>query len=364
MTAIAAAAFAMAAAASDSAEKVYAVRTAHTVRRTIAQSLVKTGSLSAPAEVALCPKVAGRLASTSLADGAQVEEGTRARAGEILARIDDREYRIALDSARASVAAAEATAEDAGREFARVERLRKSNVASEQDFDAARFARDHAAAALEKARAELAAAELNMGETSVRAPFDGVVAAKRLHPGAMVSPSSEIYSFVATDPIRVLFQLPTTAVPNLIPKKTRVDVKVDAYPGEKVPLTVAEVFPTADAATRTVTVLALLPNAAGRYRPGMFARGAFALDEREGALTIPYESLLRIKDRYCVYRVVDGRARLTEVKPGLRHDAFVEIAEGLGDGDEIVTDGIHRLSDGVAVKVVDGGGTASAEGGQ
>ena len=80
--ALAAALVAGAAAAQDPAEKVFAVRTARPERRTIAQTLVKTGSLAAPAEVALCAKVAGRLASTSLDDGTPVEEGTRVKAGD------------------------------------------------------------------------------------------------------------------------------------------------------------------------------------------------------------------------------------------------------------------------------------------
>lgn len=362
IAAMASAALSVAVSAPDTAERVFAVRTAHPERRTVARSMVKTGSLAPWAEVALCPKVSGRLLATALADGTPVEEGTRARAGEVMARLDDREYRIALGSARAAVAAAEAIAEDAAREFSRLERLRGSNVASEKDFDAARFERDHAAAALEQARCGLASAELDLDETCIRAPFDGVVSAKRLHPGALVSPSSEIYSFVATDPIRVLFQLPTTAVPLLVPGRTAVTVEVDAYPGEAVPLKVAEVFPAADASTRTVSVLALLPNPEGRYLPGMFARGDFALDERADALVVPYEALLRIKDRFCVYRVVDGRARLTDVKPGSRHDAVVEIENGLSDGDEIVTAGIHRLADGVPVNVV-GDGAAAAEAG-
>jgi membrane fusion protein (multidrug efflux system) len=332
--------------------KVFAVRTTHPERRTIAQSLVKTGSLTAPAEVALCAKVPGRLAATALADGTSVEEGTRAKAGDVLARLDDREYRIARDSAQAATAAARALADDAAREFSRTERLRASNVASEQDFDIARFARDRTAAALAQAEGGLAAAELNLEETVIRAPFDGIVAAKKLHPGAMVTAASEIYTFVATDPLRVLFELPTTAIPLLKPGETKIAVTVDAYPDEVVPLVVADAYPAASSETRTVTVRALLPNKDGRYRPGMFAKGEFALDERANVLTVPFEAVLRIRDKNCVYRVKDGKVLLTDVAVGLRHDAVIEIASGLADDDEIVIDGLHRLADGAPVRVV------------
>ena len=335
------------------AEKVFAVRTARPERRTIAQTLVKTGSLAAPAEVALCAKVAGRLAATALDDGTPVEEGTRVRKGDAVARIDDREYRIARDSAKAAAEAARALAEDAASEFARTEKLRAAKVSTEQEFDVARFARDRTAAALAQAEGGLAAAELQLEECVVRAPFDAAVAAKRLHPGAMVTSASEIYTLVATDPLRALFDVPTTALPLLRPGETKVRVTVDAYPDEPVDLVVEAAYPAADPATRTVTVRALLPNPDGRYRPGMYVTGAFALDERADVLVVPFEAVLRIRDRRCVYVVEDGRAVLRDVRTGLRHDDVVEIVSGLSEGDEIVVDGLHRLADGAAVRVVE-----------
>lgn len=349
--ALAAALVAGAAAAQDPAEKVFAVRTARPERRTIAQTLVKTGSLAAPAEVALCAKVAGRLASTSLDDGTPVEEGTRVKAGDAVARLDDREYRITRDSAKAAAEAARAVAEDAAREFERTEKLRASNAVSEREYDVARFARNRTAASLAQSEGGLAAAELSLEECVVRAPMDGVVSAKKLHPGAMVSAASEIFEIVATDPLRALFEVPTTALPLLKPGETKVRVTVDAWPDDPVDLVVEEAYPAADPATRTVTVRALLPNPDGKFRPGMYVTGAFALDERANVLVVPFEAVLRIRDRHCVYKVVGGKAVLSDVTVGLRHDDVVEIVSGLSDGDEIVVDGLHRLADGAAVRV-------------
>lgn len=349
--ALAVALVAAAAAAQETAEKVFAVRTARPERRTIAQTLVKTGSLAAPAEVALCAKVPGRLVSTALDDDTPVVEGTRVRKGDAVARLDDREYRIARDAAKAAAEAARALAEDAALEFERTEKLRASDAVSERECDVARFARDRTAASLAQAEGGLAKAELDLEECVVRAPMDGAVAARRLHPGAMVSAASEIYTVVATDPLRALFEVPTTALPLLRPGETKVRVTVDAYPDDPADLVVEEAYPSADPATRTVTVRALLPNPDGRFRPGMYATGAFALDERADVLVVPFEAVLRIRDRRCVYKVKDGRAVLSDVAVGLRHDDVVEIVSGVADGDEIVVDGLHRLADGVAVRV-------------
>ena len=341
------------ASAQEPAEKVFAVRTVRPERRTIAQTLVKTGSLAAPAEVALCAKVAGRLASTSLDDGTPVVEGTRVKKGDAVARLDDREYRIARDSAKAAAEAARALAEDAALEFERTEKLRASNAVSQRECDVARFARDRTAASLVQAEGGLAAAELQLEECVIRAPMDGAVSAKKLHPGAMVSAASEIYTIVATDPLRALFEVPTTALPLLRPGETKVRVTVDAYPDEPADLVVDEAYPAADPATRTVTVRALLPNPDGKFRPGMYVTGAFALDERANVLVVPFEAVLRIRERHCVYKVADGKAVLSDVETGLRHDDVVEIVSGLSDGDEIVVDGLHRLADGAAIRVVE-----------
>ena len=334
-------------------ERIFAVRTARPQRRTIAQTLVRTGSLAAPAEVALCAKVPGRLASVAGEDGRRIEEGVRVRAGEMVAKLDDREYRISRDAAAAAVAAARAEAESAAREFSRTERLRGSGVATEQEFDGALAARDRTAAALAQAESALAAAELNLEETVVRAPMDGVVSARRLDPGAMVTGASEILTVVATDPLHVLLDVPTTALPLVRPGETKLRATVDAYPDDPFDLVVGEIYPTADSDTRSVTLRALLPNPDGRCLPGMYVKGEIALDERPDVLVVPFEAVLRIVGRRCVYRVVDGRAALTDVRVGLRHDAVVEIAEGLSPDDEIVVEGLHRLTDGAAVRVVE-----------
>ena len=70
-------------------------------------------------------------------------------------------------------------------------------------------------------------------------------------------------------------------------------------------------------------------------------------------LVVPFEAVLRIRDRRCVYKVAGGKAVLADVTVGLRHDDVVEIVSGLSEGDEIVVDGLHRLADGAAVRVVE-----------
>lgn len=338
------------AAASD---EVYAVRTVKPRKRTIAQTLVKTGSLGSPASVALCAKESGRLEATAGADGIELEEGSTVKLGERVATLDARPFKAARDAAAAALESAKVSLADAEREKARTEGLFEDGTATRQELDAAETALGAAKAAVARASAELTQADLAVEETEIRSPMNGVISVKHLHPGAMVTPSTPLYTIVATDPLRVLLDVPTTAYPLVKPGVTTIDATIDAYPGEAVKLKVDRIYPTADSDTRTMTVRALLPNPDGKYAPGMFVRGEIALNERADVLVVPMNALLRNVDRYSVYAVENGIARLHDVTIGVRYDDVMEIVSGVNPDDELVTDGMYRLADGVAVRVVE-----------
>ena len=357
MTMMAALAVATAAAqepAGQITNRIFLVRTVKPVRTAIAEVVVQTGSIESPAVVDLSPKVSGRLVATSLEDGANVVEGTVVKAGQVIARLDNRDYAARVASAEAVLAAVQATLEDARKEFARTEALLKENTATEQEADRAQAVLKRAEAGIGEAEAALALAKLDLAETEIKAPMDARVAAKHLHPGAMLSPASVVYRLVAMDELRIFFDVPTTRFAKLKPGVTDVAVVVDAYPGEELHLPVFSVHPAANERTRTVRVELRLPNADGKYLPGMYVRGELALDRREGALAIPHECLVPMIGKTIVYEVVDGRAIAREVTLGVRQDALQEILGGLGEGAEVVSAGTHRLADGVTVEVESG----------
>ncbi|MGI5869110.1 MAG: efflux RND transporter periplasmic adaptor subunit [Kiritimatiellia bacterium] len=340
--------------AGEEAARVFLVRTTKPTRQAIAETIVQTGSIESPAVVDLAPKVSGRLVATSLEDGTDVVEGTAVKAGAAIARLDDRDYAARVAVAEAGLAAATATLEDARKEFARTEALLKANTATEQEADRALTVLRRAEAGVGEAEAALALARLNLEETVLKAPMDARVAKKHLHPGAMLSSASVVYRLVAMDELRIFFDVPTTRFAKLKPGETDVTVVVDAYPEEALHLPVFSVHPAADERTRTVRVELRLPNAEGKYLPGMYVRGELALDRRENALVVPHECLVPMLDRTIVYEVVDGRAVAREVTLGTRYDDVQEILAGLGEDAEIVSMGTHRLADGVAVKVEQG----------
>ncbi len=331
-------------------ERVYIVRTGKPTRQTIAQSIRKTGSLVSPAEVAISAKVAGRLVKLELADGTRLEEGVRVKAGDKIAEIDARDYRAQLEAAKATVASAEATVKDAKREFDRANTLFKEGTATEQERDQAEASYERAVAALAQAKAQAEIADINLDETVITAPMDGVVTKRAVEPGTLLTAGAQIATITQMTPLRFQLALPTTIFASLAPGKTHVSIEVDAYPGQPIDATVSRVYPVADDATRTVRVETTVDNATGRLVPGMYAVGALDLDRRENVLCVPFDAVIKNDKERIVYRVADGVAQAVKVKLGVRSDAIVEVVEGLSDNDEIVLAGQHRLTNGAKVK--------------
>ena len=344
------AAVAAAAAVAQDGGRVFVVKTGKPSRQTISQTIRKTGSLVSPAEVAVSAKVAGRLVKLELADGTRLEEGVRVKAGDVIAEIDARDYRAQLEAAKATVASAEATVKDAKREFERASTLFKEGTATEQERDQAEASYERAVAALAQARAQEQIADINLGETTIAAPMDGVVSRRAVEPGTLLAAGAQVATITQTAPLRFQLALPTTIFASLAPGRTRVSIEVDAYPGQPIDAVVSRIYPVADDATRTIRVETTVDNADGRLVPGMYAVGTIDLDRRENVLCVPFDAVIRNDKERLVYRVEDGVARAVKVTLGVRSDAIVEVVEGLSDDDEIVLAGQHRLTDGARIK--------------
>lgn len=332
-------------------DKTYIVRTTKPYRTSIAETVSQTGSLEAPAIVQVLPKVVGRLVATASKDGANITEGTRVSKGEIIAKIEASDYAARLEASKAGLAYAKASLDDAKKEFSRTEALLKVNTATEQEADRAFANLERAKAAHGEAEANLALAQINFDETDIRAPFDGVISKKHAYVGAMLSQTTPVYTITEVDKLRVFFDVPTTIFSKLAPGETQIKVTVDAYPEEKLDLTLYSVHPVASGLTRTVRIELQLDNPDGKYLPGMYAKGEISLNNRENALVIPYTSFIPLVNGAIVYKVEDDRAVTTAVKLGIRYDEVIEVLDGLNENDVIVTAGHHRLSDGAKISI-------------
>lgn len=274
-----------------------------------------------------------------------VEEGTRVRKGQVLARLDDREIAAQEGSAEAEHAVSAAA-------YERAQRLRENQVITLTEYE-----RDRAAYAA--ARAQLEQLRARRSYAVIRAPVSGVITEKSVEAGDVVGVQTRLFSIGDLSTMVVRVSVSELDVVSLSPGD-RVRVGLDAYPGRELVGTVRRIFPSADPGTRLVPVeIALTPESADVARPGFLARVTLALGAKENVLLVPASALTGGTGSQTVFVVTDGKALRRSVSTGLNSRGRVEILDGLSVGDEVIVAGNNQLRDGADVRVVSGPGAAT-----
>ncbi|MGE5235426.1 MAG: efflux RND transporter periplasmic adaptor subunit [Acidobacteriota bacterium] len=306
------------------------------------------------------------------------DEGMHVEDGQLLARLDDSDAQkrlavaqAALRVAQANVPVLEVNLANAERELERQLDLERDGVASVQALDLARTTRDGLAAQLAAARdqvreaqANVAAAQQDVDNCLVRAPFAGIVVSKDAQPGEMVSPISAGSGFTRTGIATVVdmdsLEIEVDVNESYIAKVAigqRVDALLDAYPDWHIPASVRTVIPTADRQKATVKVRISFDRLDPRILPDMGIKVAFLAEpEPEGRGATPRAIIPRVAvrddgGRPCVFLVVDGRLERRVVTLGNDRGTDVEVLGGVDDGDRVVVAGPSELRDGERVKV-------------
>lgn len=331
---------------------------AHTVSRgPITEEVMGTGTLEARVKTTLSPRIQERLAEVL------VDQGDAITNGQLLARLDDGELQQQVAVAEATLAAARVTVERVRADQARVEavlrqarldhqrvaELLTTKVTSQADFDKAAEALNVAEAELRRTQAAIAeaqsqavAAEKNLlhqkerlAFTDLRSPYDGLVVRRDRDPGGVVLPGSSVLQLAATNEIWVSAWVDETAAAQLSPGQSA-RVVFRSAPDGLHRGAVARLGRETDRETREflvdVRVASLPPN----WTLGQRAEVFIETRRLEGVHLVP-ESFLIVRDgRSGVFLDLAGRAHWQPVVPGLRGGGFVEVVEGLRDGDRTV----------------------------
>ncbi len=276
-------------------------------------------------------------------------EGRPLEQGALIARLDDREF--AAESQRS-----EAVRDQAKANFDRATTLRAENAISEQALEDARTA-------LKVAEANAALARARFEKTRIRAPFPGLAGRRRVSPGAYLRSGDVITDLARIDEMKVTFSAPERFAA-MLAVGVPVDVSTPAFPDERFPGRVSVVDPVIDPQTRTVQLVARIPNPARRLRPGMSANVSVTFAERAGALAVPDEAVFAEGSQSFVFVVDDSnQVARVPVRLGTRDSARVEVLEGLSAGQRVVSAGHQKLFPGAKVLPVgDGGPGAPAAG--
>jgi HlyD family secretion protein len=215
------------------------------------------------------------------------------------------------------------------------------------DFDLARGKVTLAEAALDLAR-------IQMDETTIRAPFDGVVAELYIAEGSMVGPATPVALFVSGQ-LEVVVNIEESRITQIRDGQNAA-LRVNAYPGEDFPAVVTSIAPVADNSTHTFVVKVTPVDEAGKLRGGMYADLSLLVEEKQAALLVPRAALTLINDKQSVYVVTDNVAAVRQVTTGLSDRDNVEVLSGLKPEEAVVTAGQANLTDGAQVEVVSTGG--------
>jgi membrane fusion protein (multidrug efflux system) len=220
-------------------------------------------------------------------------------------------------------------------------------------------------------RAEEAAvgvARRALAESSVSAPFAGLVARRYVQLGEFVQKGTDLYEIVALDPLEAIFSL-TELDTQRVRVGQKIQISVGAFPDRTFAGEVSFVSPTVDPMTRTLRIKAQVDNTEGLLRPGLFARVSLGVARRENVLMVPAEALIQRANGVSVYRVLgsdaaEGRVERVTVETGSQVGSMVEVrGEVLRAGDRVVRRGHGGLADGMVVVVVDGQQAAVATAG-
>jgi membrane fusion protein, multidrug efflux system len=363
------------------------VRVAAAETRQIEKTISVTGALYPDETVTVSAEVPGRVARLGADFGQHVSKGS------VIAQLDPREFEIQIERSRATLAQAlariglkssqenvepettpairqaQAQYEDARFKYESAKKLYKSGDFSEERYTEIEKGFGARQAALEGARddlrtqlatirsiqAEVRLLEKRLGDTTVRAPFDGSIAAKLAAVGQYMKEGTPIFTLVKTSPLRLRVEIPETSVA-AARVGTALSFTTDAAAGAEFKAVVRELNPSLDARSRSLTVEARLASNDGRLKPGMFVQVRLTLEGAAASVFVPKDALYTVAGLTKVFVIQGDRVVEHKVPPGIEMNGWVEVpAESVKAGDLVAVSHLQLLIHGGQVKIARGG---------
>ena len=279
------------------------------------------------------------------------EQGQAVKAGATLAKMDQTALQEPYLSARAALASASNNNDIAQRELARSEKLLAAGAISERDIDQSRRSAIAARAALEDARARLATAQKQWGNSIVTSPLAGVVSERQVSAGDVVQPGAAMFTVVDPSSMRLEASVPADQLA-MVRVGVPVSFTITGYPGQQFLGRVTRINPTADPATRQVRLYVSIPNAGRTLVGGLFANGRIAATAHNG-IAAPVSAVDMRGTSPTVVRIKNGKADRVQVQLGIRDEGTerIEILSGVQAGDTLLLGAAQGITPGTPVRV-------------
>lgn len=370
------------------------VTTATAITRQLPRYFEATGSLAGDMQTDVQPQTAGKVIAVG------VDLGSYVKHGQMIARLEDADYKIHLDQALAlfdnanatvkqaeeriglkpgenfdpekvaEVAVARANYQLAEKNLQRADKLIESGDVSRSFYDQQRAQRDALRetyqSALAQARQNYAAvlvartnvanaktqvdlARRNLSYTIITSPIDGSISDRPVDVGEYVTTTTKVATVVRTNPLRMRIDIPEQAIPEVKQGET-VSLTTSAWPDRSFSGQIARISPNVSAASRTLTVEAEVDNGSGALKPGQFATVRILLPRTEPAVLVPARAVQTESGVSRVFVIRNGHAEQRPVQLGQAEGDLVEIKQGVATDELVATSNIDQLSDGAAVR--------------
>jgi len=322
------------------------VRTATVQTRDLVETLSLTGTLDPRSQVTVVPEISARL------ERVLKTEGDRVWRGQLLAVLDDADFQLSRDRAKASLDVAEANRVHARAEQERADSLVKTGGITDKDHLAAQVAVQVAEASQAQARSELAITERQMGRSRITAPITGRISKRHADAGTVVAAGTPLYTIVDDS----VFEFRSSVASGDFGKVKigeTVVVTVDALPGFVTEGEVNRIAPQVDARSRSFEVIIRVPGKP-ELVSGLFARAEVKVREVPGGLTVPPAALLRDGSdptKAQTYVVANNKVERRDVLVGVEVPDAVQVTGGLKPGEVVVVDPPSALGPGTQVQV-------------
>lgn len=299
-------------------------------RATVSEDLEALGTLAADESVVIAPEIAGRVVELGFREGEAVKRG------QALVKLDTAILTAELKQAQSDLSLARDTYE---RNRSLVSRGAGTQVSLEQ-----------ATAALASQEARVQLAQAKMAQSTIAAPFDGVIGLRSVGVGDFVSVGKQLITLTKIDTMKVDFRVPEIFLSKLKVGQS-IQLRVDAYPDRHFAGEIFAIDPVVDTNGRAIRLRAFVPNKDLTLKPGLFARVTIIVDQRPNALLLPETAIVPQPVGQAVFIVQDGKAKRVAVEIGKRLPGKVEVTNGVTPEMQVVTAGQMRLREGSAVAV-------------
>ena len=329
-----------------------------------------SGYVVAQRKAAVASKTTGRLVAL------MVEEGSRVKEGQVIARLEDEDVKASLNQAEANLKAARANLDEAKaqmednlRTFNRYKQLVAGGYIAKSQYDTAesQYLRSQAAvasseAAVKAAEAALQGANVAVGYTLIRAPFDAVVLTKNADIGDIVTPlgaaanaKAAVVTIADLGSLQVEADVAETNL-GLVKKGQPCEIQLDALPGIRFEGTVHTIVPTVDRSKATILVKVRFLDKDPRILPEMRAKVAFLSrqlkeEEQKSVTAVPPSSLVNKANQTFVFAVRENRVEEKQIKLGQPFGDMMEVLAGVEAGEKVVIKPTKKLRNGSRVKI-------------